>query len=60
VTKAKEAPEIKEDEEMVEKAEKIVEKLDSFANQKINEEVLITVMKTQELVKEIYSNANSN
>ena len=60
VTKAKEVSEIKEDEEMVEKAAKIVEKLDSFANQKINEEVLITVMKTQELVKEIYSNGNSN
>ena len=42
------------------KADKIVAKLDGFANQNINESVLLTVMKTQKLVKEIYSNADSN
>jgi hypothetical protein len=60
IAKAKESPEIKEDKEMREKADKIVAKLDGFANQNINESVLLTVMKTQKLVKEIYSNADSN
>ena len=45
----------KEDKDMAVKAEKIVEKLESFASQNINEAVLLTVMKTQKLVKEIPS-----
>jgi len=60
VAKAHQVPEIKEDENMVSKTQKIVNKLDGLAAQTINEEVLLTVMKTQKLVKEIYNNGDSN
>jgi hypothetical protein len=60
VSQAKNTSEFKEDKDMAVKAEKIVEKLESFASQNINEAVLLTVMKTQKLVKEINNNADSN
>ena len=60
VAKAHQVPEIKEDENMAEKTQKIADRLDSLATQTINEEVLLTVMKTQKLVKEIYNNGDSN
>lgn len=49
-----------EDQDMKSKALTIVEKLDSFSESGIEEEVLLTVMRTQSLVKEIYNNGNSN
>ena len=60
IARAKNSPEIKDDKEMAEKADEIIIKLEDFANQNINESVLLTVMKTQKLVKEIYSNVDSN
>ena len=57
---AKKVSEVKEDDEMLTKTNKIIEKLDNFANQDINEDVLLTVMRTQKLVKEIYSDGDSN
>jgi hypothetical protein len=57
---AKNISEIKEDDEMITKTNKIIEKLENFASQNINEDVLLTVMRTQELVKEIYSDGDSN
>jgi len=41
------------DDEMSRKAEQIVEKLDSFKKTEINDNVLLTILKTQELVKEL-------
>ena len=38
---------------MVTKTKKIIEKLNSFANETINENVLMTVLKTQSLIGEI-------
>jgi hypothetical protein len=49
-----EISEIKSDKEMIEKTNQVIEKLNSFAKQDINEELLITVLKTQSLVKEIH------
>jgi hypothetical protein len=60
VAAAKGISEFKEDNEMLAKTNKIIEKLDNFASQSINEEVLLTVMRTQELVKEIYSDGDNN
>ena len=60
LAKAKEFDEIKNDSVMIEKADKILEKLHSFNASTINDNVLTTVIKTQELVKEIYNNADSN
>jgi hypothetical protein len=48
------------DSEMSSKAKQIVEKLDSFSEVNIDDEVLLTVMKTQRLVREIYNNVDSN
>jgi len=52
--KAKKISEIELDEEMTEKTNRVIEKLNSFAKQDINEELLTTVLKTQSLVKEIH------
>ena len=49
---------IKNDEEMLNKTNQIVEKLKSFAKSDINENVLMTVLKTQSLVEEIYNGDN--
>ena len=46
--------EIKSDTEMLEKTNKIIERLNGFSNKAIDDSLLLTVMKTQELVKEIY------
>ena len=48
------------DESMSIKANTIVEKLESFSNQPVNDNLLLTVLKTQALVKEISTNGNSN
>ena len=50
---AKEIEEIKSDREMTEKTNQVIEKLNSFAQQNINEELLTTVLKAQSLVKEL-------
>ena len=60
VLEARELPEVKKDEDMVDKTNKVIEKLDALAQQDINESALLTVMKTQKLVKEIYNNVDSN
>ena len=59
LVEAKEADEIKNDEDMLLKTEQVIEKLNSFAKEDITENVLLTVLKTQSLVKEIY-NADNN
>ena len=57
---AKTRDDIKNDPEMFEKTDKIIEKLSSFSTKPINEKIVATVIKTQQLVKEIYENGNSN
>ena len=59
LVEAKEADEIKNDEDMLLKTEQVIEKLNSFAKEQVTENVLLTVLKTQSLVKEIY-NADNN
>ena len=58
--KAKKLNEIKEDEEMFNKAQKVIERLNSFADENVNENILLTIMKTQKLVKEIYPDADNS
>ena len=58
--KAKKLDEIKEDAEMFNKTQSVIERLNSFVKEDVNENVLLTIMKTQELVKEISPNANNN
>ena len=53
-------PEISDDQEMSEKTIKVIETLDSFSNSNISDELLITVLKTQELVKELTQNVDND
>ena len=52
--------EISSDEDMKKKTNTIIEKLETFSTKGIEENLLLTVLKTQSLVKEISSNGDSN
>jgi len=48
-----------EDTEMKQKASQIIEKLEGFKKAQINDDILLTVLKTQELVKEMSNGSNN-
>tara|TARA_R100000808_G_C2153931_1_gene164605 strand:+ start:2357 stop:3190 length:834 start_codon:yes stop_codon:yes gene_type:complete len=50
--------EIKQDENMVRKTNKIIEKLENYKSQQIDEQSLLTILKIQQLVKEISDDAD--
>tara|TARA_R100001163_G_scaffold65201_2_gene61573 strand:- start:43 stop:879 length:837 start_codon:yes stop_codon:yes gene_type:complete len=52
--------ELQNDTSMHSKTEQLIEKLNSFAKEGVSDEVLLTVLKTQQLVKEIYSDGDYN
>ena len=58
--KAKKVREIKADSDMLNKTDEIVQRLESYSKEPINEKLLFTVLKTQALVKEIYRDANND
>jgi hypothetical protein len=45
---------------MIKKTDEIIERLKSFAQETITEDVLMTVLKTQALVKEIYTDGDND
>jgi len=47
--------EINQDKEMARKTSEVVEKLETYSNSQISDEILLSILKTQELVKEIYT-----
>lgn len=51
---------IANDQEMVQKTEKVIAHLDGFKRKGVDEDVLKTVLKTQQLVKEIFENGSRN
>lgn len=55
-----ESSEIKNDNDMRLKVQQLMEKLNSFAAEAVNDDVLLIVLKTQQLIKEIYSDGNYN
>ena len=55
---AKNTQEIKSDESMMEKTDNVISKLDSYSKETVSETLLLTVLKTQKLVKEIYSDVS--
>jgi hypothetical protein len=55
---AKDIEEIKSDNSMMEKADNVILKLDSYSKGTVNETMLLTVLRTQKLVKEIYSDVS--
>jgi len=60
VATAKNSAEFQSDETMLERADTVLEKLDSFAQGTISDRTLITIMKTQKLVKEIYTDGDNS
>ena len=46
------------DPDMVKKKNKIIEKIESFSNEDFNDDMLLTILKTQSLVKEINSDGD--
>ena len=58
LVESKEAEEIKNDEDMLRKTNKVIERLQSFTTAEITEDVLSTVLRTQSLVEEIYNGDN--
>jgi len=57
---AKTVQEIKEDQDMLNKLENVIVKLNNFTTSDINDDVLLTVLKTQNLTKEIYSDGSND
>jgi len=58
--KAKDVEEIKNDEAMIKKTSEVIEHLNTFSQETITEDVLMTVLKTQALVKEIYTDGRND
>ena len=56
---AKNVDEIKGDKDMLAKTNQVIEKLSSYSKEIFSEDVLMTVMKTQALVKEIYNDVDN-
>jgi hypothetical protein len=57
---AKTITEIQSDPEMLQKTERVVEKLNGFAKTEISEHLLLNVLNIQSLLKEINTDANHN
>jgi hypothetical protein len=55
---AKGTTEIKEDADMAQKTDRVLRRLQNFAQQPLSDGLLLTVMKTQELVREINTDGN--
>jgi len=60
LTKAQENQTIKEDSEMTTKTQQVIEKLESYATATISESLLLSILKTQQLVKEIHSDGHND
>ena len=54
LTEAKTQEQIRADASMVDKTQGIIYRLDSYSKETVGEKVIMTVLKTQQLVKEIY------
>lgn len=52
--------EVSEDKDMADKTTKVIKILESFGSAQISDELLIAVLKTQELVKELTENVDNN
>jgi len=58
MTIASEISEIKSDKEMIDKTQKVFEKLDQFKSETIGNGVVLTILKTQQLEREIFENGD--
>jgi hypothetical protein len=60
LSEAKSTKEFQADEAMLQRADTVLDKLDSLGQDIVSERILMTVMKTQKLVKEIYTDGNNS
>ena len=60
VAASKSAPEVAEDKDMINKAQKVEEMLEGFASQQIDDGMLVKILKTQELVKELTNDVSDD
>ena len=58
MTEALDIVEIKSDSEMASKANKVFEKLESFKSSTIDDDIVLVVLKTQQLEQEIFENGD--
>jgi hypothetical protein len=58
ITEALKVEEIESDSEMVAKTNKVFQKLESFTTATVNEDVVLTVLRTQQLEQEIFENGD--
>ena len=59
LAEAKEIDQIKNDADMIAKTNKVIDKLNAFSKETVTENVLLTVLRTQSLVEEIYNGDNN-
>ena len=59
LTTAKNSDEISSDSSMSDKTQQILDRLDGYSQETISENVIMTVLKTQQLVKEIYNDVSN-
>ena len=57
---AKGTEEIKTDKMMIEKTDNVIVKLNNYSKEVISEKLLLTILQTQKLVKEIYSDVSTD
>ena len=60
LTTAKNSDEISSDSSMSDKTQQILDRLDGYSQETISENVIMTVLKTQQLVKEIFEDVNQD
>ena len=60
LTTAKNSDEINSDSSMSDKTQQILDRLDGYSQETISENVIMTVLKTQQLVKEIFEDVNQD
>ncbi len=58
LTESLDTKEIRDDPEMIQKTNTIVKKLNEFSKSEFDEGMLLTILKTQSLIKEIYDDGN--
>ena len=52
------SPEVSQDAEMLQKTQKVFEKLEAYQSSPITDEMVLTVLRTQQLEKEIFENGD--
>lgn len=60
LVEAKDTKEVNRDSDMSDKTQQVIDRLESYSKETISENVIMTVLKTQQLAKEIYEDGSSS